>query len=177
MSSGAALCARLFGGSSPNSRRAAAATAESRQGHHEEARQSHHQPKGIARSSRAMSVHNNLCTPVLVPVDSITMPENRLRPIDPTKVSDLAASLKQIGLQNPISIYTNSDDKRILVTGAHRAAAAKQLGDCGGARPESVPTGRYASKNYSLHADQRRSGPSDQGGRRGPGDVHVVRVL
>ena len=49
------------------------------------------------------------------------------RSINPMKVDDLAISMKQIGLQYPISIFR--DEKGMhLITGFHRLKAAKKLG-------------------------------------------------
>lgn len=49
---------------------------------------------------------------------------NRKRPISPEKVSGLAASIKTVGLINPITISSDND----LITGLHRLEAKKSLG-------------------------------------------------
>lgn len=51
----------------------------------------------------------------------------RLRPADPARVEALAASISEIGLQEPIIVRQDGDRIR-LVAGAHRLAAAKLLG-------------------------------------------------
>lgn len=54
---------------------------------------------------------------------------DRLRAVDPKKVSQLAESMKAIGLLNPIYVSYSADGSACtLVAGAHRLAAAKKLG-------------------------------------------------
>lgn len=53
---------------------------------------------------------------------------HRFRALDPQKVDALAASMSAIGLQMPISVWTPNDQEVHLVAGAHRLAAAIQLG-------------------------------------------------
>lgn len=63
----------------------------------------------------------------------------RLREVDPDAVDRIAASMQEIGLRTPISVRyyferpdflpdANSTDALVLLTGAHRLAAAKKLG-------------------------------------------------
>lgn len=63
----------------------------------------------------------------------------RLREVDPEAVERIAASMQEIGLRTPISVRyyferpdllpdANSTDALLLLTGAHRLAAAKKLG-------------------------------------------------
>lgn len=54
--------------------------------------------------------------------------EQRLRSLDPKKVSLLADSMTEIGLQQPISVCFPDSDTAILVAGLHRLEAAKKLG-------------------------------------------------
>src|SRR4051812_37077385 len=68
-------------------------------------------------------------------VDDIDV-DGRHRAVSDGSVADLAASIKSIGLLSPISVRyladrpstSGSDDSYVLVTGAHRLAAAKLLG-------------------------------------------------
>jgi len=66
-----------------------------------------------------------------VPVDAIDVDERR-RPINQQHVDRLAASIKEIGLQTPLSVVMRRDGddwRAILVAGAHRLAALRQLGE------------------------------------------------
>ena len=58
-----------------------------------------------------------------VAVNKITVSETR-RKIEPDKVRELAESIQQVGLLNPITVTRNFH----LVAGAHRLEACKQLG-------------------------------------------------
>lgn len=59
-------------------------------------------------------------------IDEITIPDNR-RPIDNQKVKELAESIKEIGLINPITVKSDVN-KFILVAGLHRLEAYRLLG-------------------------------------------------
>ena len=59
-------------------------------------------------------------------VDDVVV-RGRKRPLNPNRVDSLADSMGTIGLQTPISVYTNETDT-ILVAGNHRLEAAKKLG-------------------------------------------------
>jgi ParB family chromosome partitioning protein len=54
----------------------------------------------------------------------------RLRPVDADRVGALAASMNEIGLQQPIVVrpHPNGGNRLLLVAGCHRLAAARQLG-------------------------------------------------
>lgn len=52
---------------------------------------------------------------------------DRIRPLDVSNVDVLAASIKEIGLQNPVHVFVDGDDT-VLVAGRHRLAAVQQLG-------------------------------------------------
>ncbi len=52
----------------------------------------------------------------------------RLRAVVPAKVKQLAESMAAIGLQQPITVWSNAPDHLELVAGAHRLAAAIKLG-------------------------------------------------
>ncbi len=52
----------------------------------------------------------------------------RLRHLDQTKVDALAESMGAIGLQQPISVWSDSIDVLELVAGLHRLEAARKLG-------------------------------------------------
>lgn len=52
----------------------------------------------------------------------------RHRALDPAKMSALAASMKELGLQQPISVHVDDEDAVHLVAGLHRLEAAKELG-------------------------------------------------
>jgi len=60
---------------------------------------------------------------MLVKIDEIIIGENR-RSVNPERVKELAASIQEIGLLNPITI---TEDKH-LVAGLHRIEAYKLLG-------------------------------------------------
>jgi ParB family transcriptional regulator, chromosome partitioning protein len=63
-----------------------------------------------------------------VSVDAISA-EQRMRQINSDRVAALAESIKTIGLQTPISVWSNDDGSEVrLVAGAHRLAAVKSLG-------------------------------------------------
>ena len=53
---------------------------------------------------------------------------NRLRSLDPKKVAALAESMATIGLQQPISVWSDSVETLELVAGLHRLEAARKLG-------------------------------------------------
>ncbi len=58
--------------------------------------------------------------------DAVIVPE-RLRAIDPAKVKALAESMAEIGLQQPISVWSPNSTTCNLVAGYHRLLAARQL--------------------------------------------------
>ena len=60
-------------------------------------------------------------------IDDVKVGE-RHRQVDAAKVSGLAESMKALGLQQPISVYLESDDTVLLVAGLHRLEAARSLG-------------------------------------------------
>jgi len=60
-------------------------------------------------------------------VDDVTVP-TRLRQVDEATVGRLTESMAEIGLQQPISVWSESEYHVGLVAGAHRLAAAKRLG-------------------------------------------------
>ena len=53
---------------------------------------------------------------------------NRLRSLDPDKVAALAESMDAIGLQQPISVWSDNIETLELVAGLHRLEAARKLG-------------------------------------------------
>ncbi len=53
---------------------------------------------------------------------------DRLRSLDPEKVATLAESMDAIGLQQPISVWSDSMETLELVAGLHRLEAARKLG-------------------------------------------------
>lgn len=61
-----------------------------------------------------------------IAIDQIDIAD-RLRPVDPAHVEAIAASIAQIGLENPISVRPDGNRYR-LVAGAHRLAAMQALG-------------------------------------------------
>ena len=61
-----------------------------------------------------------------LPIDHIDVPKGR-RPIDPKTVETLVNSIKEIGLQNPITVR-HGDNRHILVAGLHRLEALRKLG-------------------------------------------------
>ncbi len=61
-------------------------------------------------------------------LDVLTV-SNRLRHLDAAKVASIAASMDEIGLQQPVSVWVVNDGEAVeLVAGAHRVEAAKKLG-------------------------------------------------
>lgn len=60
-------------------------------------------------------------------VDNVVV-NDRLRQLDKNKISELAASMSAIGLQQPITVWSPDDDTCELVAGLHRLKAAKRLG-------------------------------------------------
>ena len=62
-----------------------------------------------------------------VPLDFITIGD-RLRKLDPKRVKALAESIEAIGLQHPIHVWQESDNKIHLISGEHRLAAVQELG-------------------------------------------------
>jgi ParB-like chromosome segregation protein Spo0J len=68
-----------------------------------------------------------------IALDSIETGE-RSRPLDESHVKRLVASIREIGLQTPITVMARRDDdgwRSILVAGAHRLAALRELGEEG----------------------------------------------
>ncbi len=67
-----------------------------------------------------------------LPLDAIDV-EDRLRPLDQAHVRRLAASIRAIGLQTPITVRYDRDPdaggRALLVAGAHRLAALRELGE------------------------------------------------
>lgn len=69
-----------------------------------------------------------------IALDSIETGE-RKRPLDSAHVKHLAASIKEIGLQTPITVMVRKDEdewRYILVAGAHRLEALRLIGEGGG---------------------------------------------
>ena len=62
-----------------------------------------------------------------VAVSAITVPANRLRPLDDPRVNRIADSIKEVGLNHPLGVF-KSGDQWTLISGEHRLAAAKLLG-------------------------------------------------
>jgi ParB family transcriptional regulator, chromosome partitioning protein len=66
--------------------------------------------------------------PITVEISAIRVPE-RLRPVDPAAVEMLAASFLERGQDTRIIIRADGgSDRYVLIAGAHRLAAAKQMG-------------------------------------------------
>ncbi len=59
--------------------------------------------------------------------DEVGVPK-RLRSLDPNKIKQLAESIDALGLQQPITVWSEADDHLELVAGAHRLAAVISLG-------------------------------------------------
>lgn len=82
---------------------------------------------------------------------------NRLRPVDPNHVKTLASSIKEIGLQTPISVMEKRDGddwRMILIAGLHRLEALRSLGeewaDCV-VFPEDATQARLWEISENLH--------------------------
>lgn len=65
---------------------------------------------------------------VAVPVEQIYVPARLRKTLDPDKVEELAESIIENGLLNPIQVRRD-DDRYVLVTGLHRLEAARMLGE------------------------------------------------
>jgi ParB family chromosome partitioning protein len=61
-----------------------------------------------------------------VNIDTITVPPNRMRQLRPQVVSEIAESIRSVGLINPISLQ-QCGSQYMLVAGRHRFEAIKQL--------------------------------------------------
>ena len=59
--------------------------------------------------------------------DLVDVPK-RLRSLDPDKIKQLAESIDALGLQQPITVWSEADDHLELVAGRHRLAAVISLG-------------------------------------------------
>lgn len=69
---------------------------------------------------------------VTVWLDALTVGK-RMRQVDASKVDALAQSMKELGLQQPVTVYSVPDadggpEDVILIAGLHRVEAAKKLG-------------------------------------------------
>jgi ParB family chromosome partitioning protein len=71
---------------------------------------------------------------MLIPIDNINCAD-RIRAVNPVTVSALAASIREVGLLNPITVSVTTvvrnaraQDGYILIGGLHRLEAAKSLG-------------------------------------------------
>ena len=58
-----------------------------------------------------------------IPVAAVSV-EERMRQVDEGKVLELMQSYEEVGVINPISV----DEELVLIAGAHRLEAAKNLG-------------------------------------------------
>jgi ParB-like chromosome segregation protein Spo0J len=59
-------------------------------------------------------------------VDEVVVNDGR-RPVDMATVDRLAKSFGAIGLQTPITVWVNAEDRPVLVAGRHRLEAARKL--------------------------------------------------
>ena len=64
---------------------------------------------------------------VLLPLDNIDFGD-RLRTVSEGAVTHIAESIRRHGLQNPIQVRGLSEDRYLLVAGAHRCQAMRSLG-------------------------------------------------
>ena len=62
------------------------------------------------------------------PIANIYVPVKRRAELDPKKVQELAESILDKGLQNPILVRKDGE-RFVLVEGMHRLEACKQLGE------------------------------------------------
>ena len=72
-----------------------------------------------AKANKTKNYNNNI---IIKKISEIKIKNNR-RPVDPEKVKELADSIKEIGLINPVTIAENNT----LIAGAHRIEAFKLL--------------------------------------------------
>lgn len=60
----------------------------------------------------------------MIPIHAVTVPDYRLRSLRPNLVAELARSIEQVGLLNPICVT----ERGLLVAGRHRLEACRSLG-------------------------------------------------
>lgn len=60
-------------------------------------------------------------------LDALVVGE-RQRTLKPERIDALAESMKTLGLQQPISVWFDADDRMHLIAGLHRVRAAEKLG-------------------------------------------------
>lgn len=66
--------------------------------------------------------------PYQLAVWNIHVPEGRKRSVDEKAVAQIAGSIREIGLQSPITVRLDENDGYVLVTGLHRLKAHETLG-------------------------------------------------
>lgn len=87
----------------------------------------------------------------------------RSRPLNPDHVHRLVASIKEIGLQTPITVMARRDVdgwRSILVAGAHRLAALRQIGE-DGATCFVLPDDQDAADLWEIDENFARSELTD----------------
>lgn len=62
------------------------------------------------------------------PIAQIYVPVRRRSTVDPKRVDEIAASILEVGLKEPILVREDGD-RFVLVEGLHRLEAAKALGE------------------------------------------------
>ena len=62
------------------------------------------------------------------PIANIYVPAKRRATLEPKKVQEIAASMLEVGLQQPIQVRKDGE-RYVLVEGLHRLEAAKALGE------------------------------------------------
>lgn len=88
---------------------------------------------------------------------------DRKRPLDDAHVKHLAASIKEIGLQTPITVMARKDDdgwRSILVAGAHRLEALRLNGE-DGAECFVLPDDQDAADLWEIDENFARSELTD----------------
>jgi ParB/RepB/Spo0J family partition protein len=65
---------------------------------------------------------------VALPLELVYSDTVKIRPVDEEKVSDLAASFRSKGQQQPIKVRPNTNGSYVVVFGEHRLEAARRLG-------------------------------------------------
>jgi hypothetical protein len=61
-----------------------------------------------------------------IPIDKIVVPGHRLRPLQPAKVDELAASIASLGQLQP-SVVSRAGDDYVVIAGVHRVEANRKL--------------------------------------------------
>ena len=81
-------------------------------------------------ASRASKDANHTAAPVKIPIDQIELGD-RLRDPNIEDIRAIQLSMAQVGLMTPISVRRGEEDKYLVIYGAHRLLAARNLHEQG----------------------------------------------